>query len=209
MSTATSAFAETAATHAQKEKQQPLVPQKPEGPPVDVFLSHASEDTKEARSLAQAIRSHGLSVWLDVEHDVPALRWSDEIENALLHSRSIVLLISASTKPRDRLGREWSEILERSWDKPKLPILAVVMDGVDPPGFLGERRYFPGSRHPADLEQAANIVARFIASPESVAESLKFKPADPKAWEERFRMLDQAIQEMRRLRELESAGAVA
>jgi len=196
MSIATSVFAETAATRTQKEKQQT---QEPESRAIDVFLSHASEDTKEARILAQAIRSHGLSVWLDVEHDIPTQRWTEEIENALRRSRAIVLLISLSTKPRGRLSREWSEILGRSWDEPEIPILPVVLDEVDPPNFLGERRYFASNRNPADLEQAADIIVRFMASPESVVESLKFKPADPKAWEERFRILRQAIQGLKDL----------
>lgn len=187
----------TQISQAPTQKQPQFIPAHSQSPPVDVFISHSSEESEAARRLAHAIRSYGLSVWTDVENMLPGPDWSEEIESNLWASRLIVPLISASTYPRGRLSQEWMSILERFWENPDTPILPVVLDEVNLPKFLSGRHYFHASRRPADLEQAAQIIARFMASPQQVVSSLSYKPVDLNEREERFRALHNAILEIK------------
>ena len=175
----------------------------------DVFISHAPGDTEEARQITLALRANGLSVWLDVEHDLPKQRRDDWIivdviiRKALRNSRLIVPIISFSTKPTGWLSREWGTILGRSWEKPEISILPVLLDDIDPPNFLRDWHYIISGHDMAKLKKAADMIVRYMTSPESVVDDLKFKPADPKEWEERFDKLRKFVQA---LKEYETAG---
>jgi hypothetical protein len=166
---------------------------------VDVFISHAAEDSEEARKIAYALRARGLSTWMDVENIQPGQEWADEIEKVIRTSRVIVPIIGSSTKPRGRISREWSSILEHAWENPDLPILPVILDDVDPPNFLRDRRYIKSGRSGAELEYAADTIVCFMLSPDSIVERLSFKPSDINERQERFRILRQVLEEMKEL----------
>jgi len=185
-------------------KQQPFVQNDLRTPHWDVFISHAADDADAARKIAQSIRAKGLSVWLDAEHDLPKPRGADAIiRDALRNSRLIVPIISFSTKPTGWLSREWGAILGRSWEKPEISILPVLLDDIDPPNFLRDWHYIISGHDMAKLKEAADMIVCYMASPESVVDDLKIKPADPREWEERFDKLRKFVQE---LKELETAG---
>jgi len=188
----------------QASLQPQAVAQNDFGPPRwDVFISHAPGDTEDARMITQALRANGLSVWLDVEHDLPAQRWTEDIEKAIRRSRLLVPIISSSTKRWGRLMREWGAIIGRTWDEPEIGILPVLLDDIDPPGFLRDRQYVLSGHEMTKLKEAADMIVRYMASPESVVDDLKFKPADPNEWKERFDKLRKFVQE---LKEYETAG---
>ena len=59
----------------------------------DVFLSHNSSDKMLVKSLGEALKQTGLSVWLDVWEIPPGRPWQEEIEKGLLNSKAIVVLV--------------------------------------------------------------------------------------------------------------------
>ena len=61
--------------------------------PFDVFLSHNRKDQPAARALAQALRQHGLIVWLDDDELRPGLNWQRQIETGMQQSASVAILI--------------------------------------------------------------------------------------------------------------------
>jgi hypothetical protein len=59
----------------------------------DVFVSYAREDEPQARSVAEALRTHGYHVWRD--EDLPAHRpYAEVIEERLNSARAVVVLWS-------------------------------------------------------------------------------------------------------------------
>lgn len=69
----------------------------------DVFLSHNSKDKPAVIAMAEALRTRGIRVWLDVWELVPGRPWQVAVEQAITHSASAAVLVGA-----DGLG-PWEE----------------------------------------------------------------------------------------------------
>ena len=72
----------------------------------DIFLSHNSQDKESVRSAADAMREHGLDVWLDEEQLIPGTRWIPELEKAIQNSAAVAVMIGSNG-----LG---------SWERPEM-----------------------------------------------------------------------------------------
>ena len=64
-------------------------------PSFDCFLSHNSKDKPAVRVLAAALRTAGVSVWLDEEQLRPGLTWQPELASGIAASRSVAVLVGA------------------------------------------------------------------------------------------------------------------
>ena len=103
----------------------------------DVFLSYDSRDWTQAEAVARALRSGGLSVFLDRWYLVPGRPWPEALEDALGRCRAIALILGASG-----LGpwqqREKALALDRQVRDANFPVIPVLLPGSDPAlGFLG------------------------------------------------------------------------
>lgn len=61
---------------------------------VRVFISYADADRKVAEKLAEALKSHGQSVWFDHWKLMPGEDWHQAIRSALQESNAMVVLMS-------------------------------------------------------------------------------------------------------------------
>jgi len=60
----------------------------------DVFVSYAHSTATQANRVAEALRAHGFSVWLDDQ--IPAHRvYADVIEDRLSEAKAVVVVWSA------------------------------------------------------------------------------------------------------------------
>jgi TIR domain-containing protein len=71
----------------------------------DVFLSHSSRDKPAVRELAQRLRADGLRVWLDEWVIRPGDMIGLKVEQGLERSRTLVLVMSASS-----FASEWATL---------------------------------------------------------------------------------------------------
>jgi hypothetical protein len=62
----------------------------------DVFLSHTSQDRPAVRKIAEALIATGLKVWLDEWNIVPGQSWQVAIEDAIIQSKAVLIVISKS-----------------------------------------------------------------------------------------------------------------
>ena len=98
-----------------------------------VFVSYASADAEAARRIADALRAHGVEVWLDESELRGGDAWDASIRKQIRECALFVPLISASTNARSEgyFRLEWRLAIERSRliadDRPFL--LPVVVDG--------------------------------------------------------------------------------
>lgn len=71
----------------------------------DVFLSHSAKDKAVVRELAARLKKDGVRVWLDEEQIIPGDNIPAKIEEALEHSRVLVLCMSANA-----FGSDWAQL---------------------------------------------------------------------------------------------------
>jgi hypothetical protein len=75
--------------------------------PIRVFISYAHKDSKQARLIAEGLRSGGTEPWLDLQELNPGENWPQAIGNAIEKSDAIVLLITAAFLRSPRF-EEWN-----------------------------------------------------------------------------------------------------
>jgi hypothetical protein len=63
-------------------------------PPVEVFLSHSSEDADVARRVAEVLVSHGIPVFSTPSNLIGAQQWQEEILKALQRCDWFMVLLS-------------------------------------------------------------------------------------------------------------------
>ena len=83
-----------------------------------VFLSYASEDRREARSIGDALTKFGLDVWLDESELGGGDAWDQKIRRQIRECDFFMPIVSARTEARHEgyFRREWRLAVERTLD---------------------------------------------------------------------------------------------
>jgi nucleotide-binding universal stress UspA family protein len=84
-------------------------------PKFDIFLSHNSKDKGTVRSLARALESQGIRVWLDEDQLIPGKPWQEALEKVLQDVNSAAILIG-----NDGLG---------PWESPEMRVCLLEFVG--------------------------------------------------------------------------------
>src|SRR6476659_10238667 len=80
---------------------------------VDVFISYASEDRPKVESLANALGSHGWTVWWDSQ--IPGgTSWREKIQEARREAKCVVVLWSTASVESDWVLTEAEEGRKRA-----------------------------------------------------------------------------------------------
>jgi hypothetical protein len=96
-----------------------------------IFISHASEDKRQARMIAGILRRQGWEPWIDEGSIVGGSSWAASIQQALKASSVVVLLITANS-----VAKEWvlDEIVAAR--NLRVPIIPAVLEDVRLPDEL-------------------------------------------------------------------------
>jgi len=100
------------------------------GPSKAVFISYAREDTAAARRIAEALRSHGVEVWLDQSELRGGDAWDQNIRRQIKECALFVPVISVHTQSRGEgyFRLEWKLAVERTHLMAEgMPFLAPVV----------------------------------------------------------------------------------
>jgi Flp pilus assembly protein TadD len=97
----------------------------------DAFISHSSKNLSVALSLEQSLASAGIRVWVDHENLRAGGLLLDALQEALAHSRNLVLLWSKPASTSRYVSAEWQAAfhLEKG-------IIPCRLDNTDLPPFL-------------------------------------------------------------------------
>ncbi|HEX3150476.1 MAG TPA: toll/interleukin-1 receptor domain-containing protein [Gemmataceae bacterium] len=100
--------------------------------PFDVFLSHNSKDKPAVRSLGEALKQRGLTVWLDEWELRPGLTWQDALEDIVTGCKSATVCFGgAGVGPWEE--PEMQALLRRFVNDKKVgavvPIIPVLLPG--------------------------------------------------------------------------------
>src|ERR1700742_4748972 len=133
------------------------------GPMPTVFLSYASWDREDARTLRDALRALGLEVWYDESELGGGEAWDQKIRKQIRECDYFMPLISAQTEARAEgyFRREWRLAVERTLDMADdhAFLLPVVLDETRQSGARVPEKFLsvqwvrvPGGKANAALE---------------------------------------------------------
>lgn len=72
------------------------------------FISHAKEDGDFAENLKGRLREAGLDGWIDIDVLEAGVDWRKEIDEAILDSRALILVLSPDSKASEYVTYEWA-----------------------------------------------------------------------------------------------------
>lgn len=130
--------------------------QSPAAPPLEVFLSHATSDTKHVALVKRQIEALGITVYL-AEHDPkPGTVVAQRVQDAIHRCHALVVLITTNSVNSAYVQQEVG--IAHECDKPIVPI---VEKGIDTRrlGILQGIEYLE-----LDLEHPAETMAKMTAS---------------------------------------------
>jgi adenylate cyclase len=109
----------------------------------DVFISYARSTAKQAQQVAEALRAHGYSVWID--EDLPAHRtYSRVIEEQITAAKAAVVIWSADAVQSEWVmseanrAREDRKLVQVSTDRARLPMPFDTIQCADLAGWTGD-----------------------------------------------------------------------
>lgn len=110
-----------------------MVATMPDNQIVKVFISYSRRDALIAQSIADVLKAHGYSPWLDTYIGV-GQDWASEIDRGLNSSDIMILLLSPDSLRSPWIRREYTIFLERQ--KPLIPIIVRQLDWQEIPPEL-------------------------------------------------------------------------
>jgi hypothetical protein len=67
-----------------------------------IFVSYVHENEEQVKKLSEALREHGLEVWLDRDSIFPGIRWKDAIRQAIKNGAFFIACFSVEYEKRDK-----------------------------------------------------------------------------------------------------------
>jgi hypothetical protein len=164
-----------------EEKRQPLV-----------FFSHTHTDKGRVGPFADAIRSHGLEVWMDEERISPGDSLLETISRGLRSAECLAFFMSQASVQSPWVRQELSIVMaERLSAHGKGPIvIPILLDDVDLPPVLRDVKYI--DLRSGDVRQAAAEFSR------ALARHLEASPP-PGAPEDNSHVVEKSIHSLRAL----------
>ena len=102
----------------------------------DVFLSYHSGDGEWAALLKDRLVARGIRVWLDSEQIRPGDRFPGALARAIGQVQSVIVVLSPGSVVSSWVEEEYSLALARG-----RRVIAVLIEDVEPPGFLHGRTW--------------------------------------------------------------------
>ena len=102
----------------------------------DVFLSYHSGDSEWVGRLKQRLVSNGIRVWLDSEQIRPGDRFPGALARAIDQVSSVVVVLSPGSVASPWVEEEFNLALAK-----RRRVIAVLIEEVEPPGFLQGRTW--------------------------------------------------------------------
>ena len=128
--------------------------------PRAVFVSYSQPDREAAFAVVASLEARGIECWIAPRDITPGAEWAAEVLDAIVGSRVMVLVFSASTNASPQVRREVERAVHRS-----VPVLTFRVADVMPSKSL---EYFLSSQHwldafPAPLDAHCLRLVSYLA----------------------------------------------
>jgi len=124
-----------------------------------VFLAYSHTNKDWARSLAEALRKRGVTVWFDEWALLPGDRITDQIEHALRESEYILMLVGEDNAKSPWIAFELGAAI--GMDKTIVPVVSPTVPIESLAGPIRSRKFLRNS----DTEQIAEQLSNEIFKP--------------------------------------------
>lgn len=126
-----------------------------------VFICHSSSDKPFVRKLAQALSGSGIRVWIDEAEIRVGDSLIEKIENGILASRNLVVVLSPTSVASRWCKEELRMALAMQIGGETIRVLPVLVADCTIPGFLREKAYADFRDH-ADFSRVIGDLAGAI-----------------------------------------------
>ena len=161
----------------------------------DVFLSHHSGDKPWVIALKAALVGRGVRVWLDQDEIRPGDLFIDALEQGVLVSRSVAVIVSPESLKSAWVEEEYQRALALSTSsRPELRIIPCLLRNAILPGFLGNRHWVD-FRDASSFENRVDDLCRGITGrkPERQSGAGAPRPAQTEVTPREIAFLDRSI----------------
>jgi hypothetical protein len=110
-------------------------------PRPSIFLSHSSQDKPFVRALAQRLRQSDVRVWLDEAEIKVGDSLTDKVGKAVDEARFFGVVLSRHSIASEWVQRELQTALQRELTARQVVILPILLERVQLPPFLRDKRY--------------------------------------------------------------------
>lgn len=141
-----------------------------------VFLSYAAADKSAAIRIADALRDAGLRVWFDAWELAVGDSIAHRIEEALVSSDLLVVLLSPRSVNSRWIENELSAALARELKDRAITIIPALIEDCRIPPLLADRNYL-------DLRHDFDAGVQRLVSQLGVAPKIRFSGLEPQAFE--------------------------
>jgi hypothetical protein len=143
---------------------------------MNVFISYSRKNGNVALKLSEHLSQSGVSPWLDLWNLNAGEDWNQKIAAAIEAAEAFVVLVGPGAEP-DRLQRfEWQQIIEHEFylDATK-PMIPVVIDSTEIPGFLRTRNALVVNTSSIDFKSLADRIAEALGKPDATIDPVQLK----------------------------------
>jgi TIR domain-containing protein len=131
----------------------------------DVFISYPRQATKDAATLAGALRDKGVTAWTASDSLATGdTDWKSEIYQALDSANAVVFLVLPQTTPSAWMQEEYMKALESYWSGKTRLLVPLLVGTAEPPSFLRDWQSV-SIRKESDWTRAANQIKEWLHSP--------------------------------------------
>ena len=169
----------------------------------DVFISHATQDVAEARSLRERLAGEGWTAFVasdDLDEVVGSAMWSRGIDDALDRSAALVVLVSENMLASRWVEYEWRSVHDDILSGRRGPetIVPICLSRIAPEELeRALRRYQavdmrdPDTRTEA-LDRAISLLRAILPTPAATeaGRADREPPLAPRHWEELFQLIE-------------------
>lgn len=169
--------------------------------PFDVFLSYHSGDGEWVALLKKRLAEAGIRVWLDSEQIRPGDRYPGVLARAIDQVGSVVVVLSPGSVASPWVEEEYNLALAK-----RRRVIAVLIEHVEPPGFLHGRTWVDfrdAAAFDASLEQLLFGITGTRGTRAAGAAPPEYRETEPASGTDEAEVLERLIvrrrQERRRL----------
>lgn len=119
------------------------------GPPVRLFVCHATEDKPFARELASFLHQHGAEVWFDQWEIKVGDSIVQKVNDGLQNATHLAVLLSPHSVAKPWVRKEFSSALMRQLADNSVMVLPVLVGDCEIPAILRDIRYADCRKDPA------------------------------------------------------------
>lgn len=139
---------------------------------VSVFLSYSQKDKAFALALRDALRDHGIKVWIDEGEIRVGDSLVEKIAKAIENSDFVVPIISTTSVKSEWVRKELSLAMTKEISQRRVQILPVLKDDCEIPSFLKDKLNADFSNPERFAESVTRLVgAMSLAEPGNVFQS--------------------------------------